>query len=119
MAKNDPLKHLRIQVAAAEAGLTRARANMREQAVKLGLPTAGIFSESEFVSRTTAERWVGDARAEVRAARAEVRAEMKDVIAAISATPKSSRAPRREDTEDPKVFAAKIIAAGKKARGEK
>ena len=58
---SDSLKSHRDQVATAEAALTRARANLRAAAERKGLPTAAIFSETEFVPRGTAERWAHDA----------------------------------------------------------
>jgi hypothetical protein len=109
----DPLKHMRIQFAAAETGLTRARANMRAEAEKLGLPTAGIFAESEFVSRTTAERWVSSAK---RAAQAEAVEAMTMALAASNAASASSA---RSSGGRPIATADAIVAAGKKARGER
>ena len=53
----DQLKSFRNEVAAAEVRLLAARKNMTEAAERLGLPTAGIFSESNFVLRSTAGRW--------------------------------------------------------------
>jgi hypothetical protein len=105
----DPLKYLRTQVAAAEAGLKRARDNMRTEAQRLNLSTSGIFAESEFVSRTTAERWVSDAKSTAQA-------EFIDAVqkASLAVTRSSSS----EQRESPRSVAAKIIAAGKKARGE-
>jgi hypothetical protein len=105
----DPLKYLRTQVSAAEASLKRARNNMRAEAERLKLSTSGIFAESEFVSRTTAERWVNDAKS---SAQAEI---IKAVEKASLAVARSSASEQRES---PRLVAAKIIAAGKKARGE-
>ncbi len=61
---NDPLKHQRNQLIAAEASLTAARDNLRAVVKRQGLPTDGIFSETEFVSRSTAERWSYEAKRE-------------------------------------------------------
>ncbi len=60
------LKSFRNEVAAAEARLLVARKNMTKAAERLGLPTAGIFSESNFVLRTTAVRWADRAEREGR-----------------------------------------------------
>jgi hypothetical protein len=62
----DRLKSFRNEVAAAEARLLAARKNMTKAAERLGLPTAGIFSESNFVLRTTAGRWADRAEREGR-----------------------------------------------------
>jgi len=54
---NEPLTNQRRKVAAAELALTRARDELRAAAKREGLPTAGIFSESEYVLRASADRW--------------------------------------------------------------
>jgi hypothetical protein len=111
----DPLRDFRISVAAAETSLERARDNMRAAAEKRGLSTKAIFGESRFVARSTAERWVADAKAD---ARAKARERMNETIEAMNAARLAASAPSEPQRDDPKVFAAKIIAAGKKARGE-
>lgn len=55
--KNDPLKNHHIAVVRAEAALAKARDKLTAAAKREGVPIAGIFSESRFVWRTTAERW--------------------------------------------------------------
>lgn len=110
---HDPLRDSRIRVASAETALTRARADMREKAEGLKLPTAGIFSESEFVSRTTAERWVSDAK---HSARTEV---IEAMTAARAAGDEASASSARSSGGRPIATAEAIIAAGKKARGER
>jgi hypothetical protein len=105
----DPLKYLRTQVAAAEASLKQARTKMRAEAERLKLSTSGIFAESEFVSRTTAERWVSDAK---RSAETKTIETFKQLLSATAVSSASEKA------ESPKELAKKIIAAGKKCRGE-
>jgi hypothetical protein len=63
---HDPLKYQRNQLIAAEAGLNVARDNLRAALKRQGLPTDGIFSETEFVLRSTAERWSYEAEREGR-----------------------------------------------------
>jgi hypothetical protein len=58
------LAFVRRRVAGAEAELEAAREAMRVAAAKAGIERAGLFSESLFVGRGTAERWTDEARAE-------------------------------------------------------
>jgi hypothetical protein len=55
------LARYRSAVAAAEAALDKAREAMRSAAKRKGLDTTGIFSETDFVLRSSADRWVFDA----------------------------------------------------------
>jgi hypothetical protein len=50
--------------AAAEANLESARVTARAAARREGVKISGLFSESQFVMRGTAERWTDEARAE-------------------------------------------------------
>jgi hypothetical protein len=52
--------------ATAEANLESARAAARTVARSAGVKISGLFSESQFVMRGTAERWADEARAEGR-----------------------------------------------------
>ena len=56
------LHHLSERVKAAEAALLAARDALRAAAVRQGLSREGLFSDSQFVLRTTAERWAREAR---------------------------------------------------------
>jgi hypothetical protein len=62
----DPLKIQRNQLATAERSLTAARANLKAAAERQGPPTKGMFADTEFVPRTTAERWVHEAKISAR-----------------------------------------------------
>lgn len=107
----DPLQPLRSQLAKAEAALTQARTNMRTGAERHALPTAGIFSETEFVPRTTSERWVSEAKVSAREEMIQTFKEVREASAAV--------APRSSGRSQPQNLAAQIVAAGKRARGEK
>jgi hypothetical protein len=119
--KTDPLKSHRDEVATAEAALIQSRINLRAAAERKGLPTAGLFSETEFVPRSTAERWE-------RAAERKGRDGMVDILMAV-ANPNSPFAHfAGVDLSGPALVvnnrpadaatADAIIAAGKKRRGE-
>jgi ribonuclease HI len=59
--ESDFLNYRRAELAAAEQALVKARENMRNAAERHGLPSAGLFSDSLFVWRTTAEKWAEEA----------------------------------------------------------
>jgi hypothetical protein len=58
------LAFVRLRVAKAEAELESAREAMRIAADKAGIERAGLFAESLFVGRATAEKWTDQARSE-------------------------------------------------------
>lgn len=60
--KNDPLKSYRRRLVASEAALTKSRDLMSAATKRKGVSTEGIFSETKFVPRKTADRWVAEAR---------------------------------------------------------
>jgi ribonuclease HI len=62
----DPLPLQTHEVAAAEADLTRVRAKKEAAAKHLGISSVGLFGDSMYVARTTAERWEARARQEGR-----------------------------------------------------
>lgn len=63
---HDPLKLQRDAVAAAESALCRARTAMEAAATQHGISYRGLFGETNYVSRSTAERWEENARDEGR-----------------------------------------------------
>jgi hypothetical protein len=65
-ANADPVDMALGRVATAEANLESARAAARTVARSAGVKISGLFSESQFVGRGTAERWADEARAEGR-----------------------------------------------------
>ncbi len=122
--ETDFLKYRRAELAAAEQALVKARENMRNTAERHGLPGAGLFSDSLFVWRTTAERWAEEAE---RKGCDRGRTEILDALAA--AREETSRsgplAPfghlanrKFEDDSSAKTTAAEIIRAGRRSRGE-
>jgi hypothetical protein len=117
--ETDFLKHHRTELAAAEKAFVKARENYRNTAERHGLPTSGIFSESVFVWRASAECWVADAE---REGYARGRAEMIDFFKGaedIDFTAFARLANANFDNEaSRKLIADAIIAAGKKRRGE-
>jgi hypothetical protein len=97
--KNDPLKNQRSKVAAAEAALARARDVLRRAAKRKSLPLEGIFSESEFVLRTTADRWVREARSDVRADSNKALKIMLEALLAPQRSPFAHLAPHLAEPE--------------------
>lgn len=59
---NKSLADHRRSLAAAERGLIKARVELRAAVKREGLSTEGIFSETEFVLRTNANRWAVEAK---------------------------------------------------------
>ncbi len=117
--ETDFLKYRRAELAAAEQGLVKARENMSNTAERHGLPTAGLFSGSLFVWRTTAEKWTEEAE---RKGCDRGRTEILDALKAAAATSSGSKSPladlRLDDDSPTKMTAAEIIRAGRRRRGE-
>jgi len=61
---HDPIKSERRRIAALETKLNAARDNLRGAAKSAGLSTEGLFSQTEYVPRFTAERWSREAKRE-------------------------------------------------------
>jgi hypothetical protein len=128
---NDPLKYQRNQLTAAETSLTAARGSLRTAVERQGLSTAGIFSETEFVPRATAERWAREAKLKGReeGANSLVRAfeSLRDAgLITVAVHKSSAKSPfahlGRMDIHEAESAAdqmfAELLKAGKKARGE-
>jgi hypothetical protein len=62
--ETDFLKYRRAELEAAEQALVKARENMRRTAEHHDLPRKGLFADSLFVWRSTAESWMEEARRE-------------------------------------------------------
>jgi hypothetical protein len=119
--ETDFLKYRRTELAAAEQALVKVRQNMSNTAERHGLPTAGLFSGSLFVWRTTAEKWVEEAeRKGCDRGRTEILDALKAARAAMSSGSKSPLTDLQLDDDSPtKMTAAAIVQAGAKRRGEK
>lgn len=118
--ETDFLKYRRAELAAAEQALVKARENMRNTAERHGLSSAGLFSESLFVWRTTAEKWAEETeRKGCDRGRTEILDALKACRAATSSSSKSPLADLQLDDDSPtKMTAAEIIRAGRRRRGE-
>jgi hypothetical protein len=111
---DDPLRYLRNRLFAAEASLTKARADLETEAGRLGVPLAGLFAETKFVPRVTAEKW--SARAWREGGESTTRA----IIAALEAPHNPPRSPFAHLAHtDSTELAEAIVRASAKARGPK
>lgn len=118
--ETDFLKYRRAELAAAEQALVKARENMRNTAERHGLPSVGLFSDSLFVWRTTAEKWAEEAeRKGCDRGRTEILDVLKAARAAMSSDSKSPLAHLQlDDDSSAKTTATEIIRADRKSRGE-
>jgi hypothetical protein len=116
--ESDFLKYRRAELAAAEQALVKARENMRNTAERHGLATAGIFSESQFIWRSTGERWRDEARREgAEKGRQEILDLFKAADGDLGAFAHLANTKFDDDSSTEKVVAV-IIAAGARRRGE-
>jgi|HubBroStandDraft_4_1064222.scaffolds.fasta_scaffold132059_2 hypothetical protein len=132
---NDPLRQQRAAVVSAESALTRARTAMEAAADREGISHRGIFGETLYVSRSSAERWEQRAREEgIEQGRSElisvIRAmnhgnspfahlgnvKSKLARAIVNATETARRG--GHEPQAPTGAAKQILDADKKARGE-
>jgi len=118
---HDPLRLCRENFASAEKTLLRARENMSSAAERAGISQAGLFGDSLYVSRVAAERWERKAREKGRQEIVNTLGRVREAMA--SGTPLRNVDLRgfRGDAErldDPDELAQKILAAGRKRRGE-
>jgi hypothetical protein len=113
---HDSLKILLNAVTAAETRLEEARANVRTAAKKLGISHKALFGDCVFIYRATGESWADDARREGHSAGCAV---MARVIQSVNGPPTGPFAHLDRLRSAPEEMTAeRIIAAGKKARGE-
>lgn len=111
--KNDPLKNHRRKVAAAEAALTKARDQMRAAAKRAKIPTGGLFSDSEFVLRITADRWADEAKHAARWETIKTFQRLKEIIENPDSSPFSHLARYRGETQAPPEAALETPPAGR------
>jgi hypothetical protein len=114
--KNDPLGFHRAAVAAAEKVLSRARDAMSDAAERAGISYEGLFADSRFVMRSTAEKWREDGRR-----KGFLEGQQDGVLLGVRiAHAKNSPFAHLGSlaADDKAAVVERIIAAGKKARGE-
>jgi hypothetical protein len=117
----DPLRSERRRIAALETKLTAARDNLRGAAKTAGLSTDGLFSQTEYVPRFTADRWSREAK------RAGEDKGFRNTLHAFQLIRDAGQSPfahldgiakRAAETSANQMLAEIVIRAGKKRRGE-
>ena len=113
------LKHLYDRVDAAEAALLAARDQLRAAAEREGFERAGLFSDSKFVLRTSAESWSKEARREgADKTREEIESGLRHLVRKGLLRQASPGESYQAEAQADQMLAELVIAASKKHRGE-